>query len=151
MATQTAKGRRPEAVTQFAVFTPNRLGRLHDLIGIFGTHGVHVLALTVIDTTDCAIIRVIVDDPDRTRDLLAQQEFPFTESTLVVLEASSTDLGRLMAVLLQAEVNIHYLYSFIPHPNGKSILALSTEDNELAEQALTRSQFHTLRQGDISR
>ena len=151
MPTQTAQGRQPDAVVQFSVFTPNRLGRLHDLVGLFGTHGVHVLALMILDTTDSAIIRVIVDDPEKARELLSRDGFPFTESQMVVVEANSTDLGRLMSVLLQAELNVNYLYSFIPHPQGKSILALSMEDNEMAEQALRRQQFTTLRQTDISR
>jgi hypothetical protein len=56
-----------------------------------------------------------------------------------------------MAALLEAELNINYLYSFIPHPQDKSILALSMEDNDLAEQVLHRHQFRTLRQTDISR
>ena len=138
-------------MAQFAIFTPNRLGRLHDLVGLFAVHSVHVLALTVLDTTDSSIIRVIVDDPDRARELLQKEQFPFTESHVVAVEASPTDLARLMAVLLQAEVNINYLYSFIPQPQGKSMVALSLEDNELAEQALRRAHFNTLRQADISR
>jgi hypothetical protein len=151
MGMSTAKGRRPEPVTQFAIFTANRLGRLHDLIGLFGTHGIHVIALTVLDTTDSAIVRVVVDDPERARDLLKKEDVAFAENQLVVVEANSTDLGRLMAVLLQAELNINYLYSFIPHPNGKSIIAMSIEDNEMAEQALSREQFKILRQTDVSR
>ncbi len=105
----------------------------------------------VLDTTDSAIIRLVVDDPDRARELLVQEGFPFTESYLVVVEVDSSDLSRLMAVLLEAELNINYLYSFIPHPHGKSIVALSLEDNELADQALRRHQFKTLHQSDISR
>jgi hypothetical protein len=105
----------------------------------------------VLDTTESAIIRIVVDDPDQARKLLVQHGFPFTESTLVVVEAISTDLARLMSALLQTELNINYLYSFIPHPHGKSIIALSMEDNELAEQALRRQQFTTLRQVDLSR
>jgi hypothetical protein len=151
MPEQVAKARRADPVTQFSIFTPNRLGRLHDVIRLFGTHGVHVLGLMVLDTTDSAIIRAVVDDPDRARDLLNQEGFPFTESRLVVVEVTSTDLGRLMSVLLQAELNINYLYSFIPHPNGKSLLALSMEDNEMAENALKRQAFTVLRQVDVSR
>jgi hypothetical protein len=151
MATEVVKARQPERVVQFSVFTPNRLGRLHDLIGLLGNRGIHVLALMVLDTTDSAIIRAVVDDPGQARDLLAKEGFPFTESTLVAVEADSTELGRLMSVLLEAELNINYLYSFIPHPNGKTILGLSMEDNETAEQALRRHQFRTLRQADISR
>ena len=147
----TTKARRLDPVAQFSVFTPNRLGRLHDVVGLFATHGVHVLALMVLDTTDSAIIRVVVDDPDKARELLAKEGFPFTESQLVVVEANSTDLTRLMAALLQAELNVNYLYSFIPHPEGKSLIALSMEDNDTGEQALQRNQFRTLRQTDISR
>jgi hypothetical protein len=56
-----------------------------------------------------------------------------------------------MAALLEAELNINYLYSFIPHPQGKSILALSMEDNDMAEKILKRHQFPVLKQSDISR
>lgn len=151
MPVDTTRARRPDPVTQFSIFTPNRLGRLHDLIGLFAANDVHVLALMVLDTTDTAIIRVVVDDPDRARELLLRQGFPFGESVLVVVEAGTTDLARLMSILLQAELNINYLYSFIPHPHDKSIIGLSMEDNEMAEQALQRHQFRTLRQTDISR
>jgi hypothetical protein len=48
-------------------------------------------------------------------------------------------------------LNINYLYSFIPHPNGKSIVGLSMEDNEMAEHVLRRHQFPVLKQTDISR
>ncbi len=151
MAAETTQARRADPVTQFSVFTPNRLGRLHDLVRLLNAHGVHVLALMVLDTTDSAIIRTVVDDPDRARELLLREAFPFTESRLVVVEASSTDLTRLMAALLEAELNINYLYSFIPHPGGKTFLALSIEDNDLAEQTLRRHQFQVLRQSDLSR
>src|SRR5947209_12849676 len=105
MATETTKMRRVDPVIQFSVFTPNRLGRLHDLIRLFSARNVHVLALMVLDTTDSSIIRLVVDDPDRARDLLVQEGFPFTESYVVTVEVDSTELTRLMSALLQAELN----------------------------------------------
>ncbi len=152
MAEKTARGGRVERVRQFSVFTANRLGRLHDLIALLSSREVHVLALTVLDTTDSAIIRLVVDDPDTARELLVEQGFAFTESDLVVVEVdSATELGRLMAASLEAELNINYLYSFITHPEGNSMLALSIEDNEVAEQVLRKHQFRVLKQSDISR
>ena len=151
MGTETAKAGRADPVLQFSVFTPNRLGRLHDLTALLGAHDVHVIGLMVLDTTDSSIIRVVVDDPGRARELLLREHFCFTESRLVAVEVNPSELKRLMAVLLEAELNINYLYSFIPHPQGKSVLGLSMEDNELAEQALRRHQFRTLQQSDISR
>jgi hypothetical protein len=152
MPTTTIEGRRADSVIQFSVFTPNRLGRLNELVKLLGTHNVHVLALTVLDTTDSSIIRIVLDDPEKARDLMQQHGFAFTESTLVVVEMTSPDeLNRLISALLEAELNINYLYSFIPHSHGKSILGLSMEDNEMAEQVLKRHQFPVLKQADISR
>src|SRR5690349_8305862 len=152
MVAETTMSRNSEAVMQFSVFTPNRLGRLNELVRLLAARGVHVLAMTVMDATDSAIIRVVVDDPDKARRLLEKEGFPFTESALVVVEVGAPDqLARLMAALLEAELNINYLYSFIPHPNGKSILGLNMEDNEMAEHVLRRHQFPVLKQTDISR
>jgi hypothetical protein len=152
MSIQTSLEPQRDAVIQFSVFTPNRLGRLNELVRVLGTQNVHVLALTILDATDSAIIRVVLDDPEKGRALLQEQDFPFTESPLVVVAIDAADeLARLMAALLEAELNINYLYSFIPHPSGKSILGLNLEDNEMAEQVLQRHQFSVLRQADISR
>src|SRR6266478_5699456 len=142
MVVKAIPGRQRDAVKQFSVFTANRLGRLHDLTQLLNSHNVHVLAVTVLDTTDSAILRFVVDDPERARDLLHEHSFPFNESDLLVVEFdSATKLNELMAALLEAELNVNYLYSFIPHPNGKSLLALSMEDNDMGEQILTRHQF----------
>ena len=91
-------------------------------------------------------------DPDQARALLHEHGFAFTESNLLVVEVdAATELGRLMSALLEAELNINYLYSFIPHPQGKSLLALSMEDNEIGEQVLKKYGFRVLKQSDISR
>jgi hypothetical protein len=144
--------RRPDPVIQFSVFTPNRLGRLHDLITLLNSRDVHVMALAVLDTTDSSIIRLAVDDPDRARDLLNEHAFPFTESALLVVELNSvTELNALMSAMLGAELNINYLYTFIAQPASKPVLGLSMEDNELAEHVLRQHQFRILKQADISR
>lgn len=152
MSTETLASRHPQGVIQFSVFTANRLGRLHDLTHLLHTHAVDVLALTVVDLTDSAIIRCVVDDPEKARELMHQHDFPFTESPVVVVEVDTpAELNRAMAAMLEAELNINHLYSFIPHPRGKSIMALSMEDNEMGEQILKQHQFQVLRQADLSR
>lgn len=153
MPEQTIEGLRADPVQQFSVFTPNKLGRLHDLIALFGRHQVHVLALTVLDTTDSAVLRLVVDDPDRARALLAEQGFPFTQTEVVVVVEvdSDTKLQGVLTALIEAEININYLYSFIILPGFRSLLALSLEDREVATQALQRHQFKVLNQSDLSR
>src|SRR5580658_6605739 len=152
MTTRVSQGRQPDPVTQFSVFTENRMGRLHDLIGLLSSHSIHVLAVTVLDATETAIIRLVVDDPQAARRLLQDNGFAFTSCELLVVEIdAATQLPQLMAAFLEAEVNVHYMYSFIPHPQGKSILGVSMEDNEVGEKVLKSHGFRVLRQSDVSR
>src|SRR5882724_3650883 len=124
MATEIARGRRADPVIQFSVFTPNRLGRLHDLIALLAAKSVHVLGLTILDTTDSSIIRLVVDDPDGARELLLREGFPYTESKLVVVEAEPTELNRLMAALLEAELISTTCTRLSPIPRVSRSLAL---------------------------
>jgi hypothetical protein len=84
--------------------------------------------------------------------LLQDNGFAFTACELLVVEIdAATQLPQLMAAFLEAEVNVHYMYSFIPHPQGKSILGVSMEDNEVGEKVLKSHGFRVLRQSDVSR
>src|SRR3569832_9617 len=116
MAASITRGRRSDGVKQFSIFTANRLGRLHELIALIGSRNINVLALTVLDTTDSSIKRLVVDDTEQSRAVFKENDFALTESELIVVElASATDLPALMAALLQAEIIVNYIYSFIPH------------------------------------
>jgi hypothetical protein len=151
-APRTARGKTPERVDQFSVFIPNKLGRMHEVVRRLAQHEVHVLALTLLDTTDSTIIRLIVDDPDRARTLLGEYGFPFTETTIVAVEIEGErQLQDVLGSLLEAELNIHYTYPFLTRPGGKSALAISLEHPEVAEDALRRNQFRVLFQADLSR
>ncbi len=152
MSVETTSQPNRDRVRQFSVFTANRMGQLHELVGLLGAQNVHVLALTVLDSTDTAVIRLVVDDPEKARSLLVHHGVPFTEHEVVVVEFSSAaEFTKLVTTLLEAETNINYLYSFIPHPREKSLLAMSMEDNDIAETVLARHQFRVLKQADVSR
>lgn len=141
-----------DPVKQFSVFTENRVGRLHDLTSLFKAHNVHLIAITVLDTTDCAIDRLIVDDPDKARELMVNNDFPYAECEVLAVELTDeSQLNAVLSALLEAEINIHYLYSFIKRPDGKSAIAINTEDPEVAAQSLNRRGFRVLTQRDIAR
>ena len=141
-----------EPVKQFSVFIENRVGRLHDLVALLAKHNIHIMAMTTIDQTDTALDRMIVDDPDRARELMAANNFFFTECEVVAVEiANESQLGAVLSALLMVEVNLHYASSCLMRPRGKSALALSVEDNDLAASALNTRGFKVLTQRDISR
>jgi hypothetical protein len=141
-----------DPVKQFSIFIPNRVGQLYDLTALLAKHNVHIMAMTTLDTTDCAIDRLIVDDPDRARELMAATNFSFTECDVLTVEITNeAQLKGVLNALLTVEINIHYLYSFLVRPEGKSALALSVEDNDLAASALNTRGYRVLTQRDISR
>src|SRR5271170_7264753 len=85
---KTARGPQAEEVKQFSVFMENKVGRLHDIVKMFSQAHVHVVALSILDTADAAIVRLVVDDPDKARTLFLEHALAFTEVTLVVVELS---------------------------------------------------------------
>jgi len=141
-----------DPVKQFSVFAENRVGRLHDLAALFKEHNVHIMAITVLDTTDSAIFRVIVDDPEKARELMVNNDFPYTETEVLAVEiGDESKLKAVLAAIFEAEINVHYVYSFIKRPEGGAALAMSIEDGDVAAQALNRCGFKVLTQRDISR
>jgi hypothetical protein len=141
-----------DPVKQFSVFTENRLGRLHDLTGMLKEGNVHVMAITILDTTDSAIVRLVVDDPDKARELMINNDFPYTESEVLAVEITDeSELTGVLSALLEAEINLHYIYSFIKRPSFKGALAINVEDREVAAQSLGHRGFKVLTQADISR
>lgn len=141
-----------DPVKQFSVFCENRVGRLYDLTALLKDNNVHVMAMTVLDTTDSAIVRLVVDDPELARELMVNNDFPYTETDVLAVEITDeADLKGVLAALFEAEINVHYVYSFIKRPEGKSALAINAEDSDVAAQALNQRGFRALAQSDISR
>ncbi len=141
-----------DPVKQFSVFAENRVGRLHEVTSLLKKNNVHVMAITVLDTTDSAIVRLVVDDPDKARELMVLNAFPYGECDLIAVEISDeSELQGVLAALLEAEINIHYIYSFIKRPDGRSAVAINAEDHDVAIQALGKRGIRVLTQRDISR
>ncbi|NCZ53032.1 MAG: acetolactate synthase [Verrucomicrobia bacterium] len=134
------------------MFLANKAGRLLELIRILHSRQVHVVALTILDTTDSSIVRMVVDDPDQARAIFHEQAVAHTESTVVAVElAAATELPKVFSSLLEAEINILTTYAFLVRPEAKPALCLNLDDNELGGQVLSRGGFQLLGQGDISR
>src|SRR6266700_5170938 len=106
----TARGRDWPSVRQFNVFLENRLGALLDVVKRFETTDIHIVSLTVVDSADCAIIRIVLSDPERALEIFRQAKLPVTESDLLVVQLpeSTQPLLAICKTLLAAELNIHY-------------------------------------------
>ncbi len=141
-----------DPVKQFSVFAENRLGRLYDLTALLKDNHVHVMAITILDTTDSAIVRFIADDPDKARELMINNDFPYVECNVLAVEMTDeSQLKGILAALYEAELNVHYIYSFIKRPEGRCAIAINAEDDDVAAQSLNRRGYRVLTQRDIAR
>jgi len=139
-------------VVQFSIYADNKVGRLNEIVGLMAVHEVHIMAISILDTTDSSIVRMIVDYPEEAQHLLVAHQYSFVRSELIAVQMDSEeDIQKVTCALVQAEINIHYVYPFLVRPNGKYGLALSLEDNDLAAETLRRNQLKVIGQNDIAR
>ncbi|MEY2487019.1 MAG: hypothetical protein QOH39_2667 [Verrucomicrobiota bacterium] len=140
-------------VKQFSVFLPNKVGAMLDVVKMINAHETHVVALSVSESTDSAIARIVVSDPDRVQDLFRQNNVAFGICDVVVVELRevATQLVKLLAALFMAEVNVHFTYPLLTRPRGLAALAVHVDDNECATSVLLGAGFKILSQSDISR
>ena len=148
----TARGRDWPSVRQFNVFLENRLGALLDVVRRFETSDNHIVSLTVVDSADCAIIRIVLSDPERALEVFQQAKLPITESDLLVVQLPEEPqpLLRICKALLVAEINIHYAYPLLVGPQGRAALAIHVEDHENAAQTLQKQGFVLFTENDLS-
>jgi hypothetical protein len=139
-------------VIQFSIHADNKVGRLNEIVSLFAVHEVHIMALSILDTTDSSIIRLIVDYPEEAQHLLVEHNFSYVQSGLIAVEMDDESKIKIVtSALVQAEINIHYVYPFLVRPKGRYALALSLEDNDLAVETLQRHQLRVIGQNDIAR
>lgn len=150
---KTARGKPGPTIRQFSIFLENKCGRLLDLTRLFDETNIHILGLSVVDTTDSAVVRMVVDDPERAADLFQRNHIYFSDTGIIVAELpyGPDGLASMLTALLEAEINIYYTYSLIVRSNEHAVLAFHVEDHELAVEVLKRHGFTTLNQADLSR
>jgi len=147
----TARGRDWPSVRQFSVFLENRVGMMMELVRKFEGSNNRIIALSVLDSADCAIIRIVVSDPERARETFELAKMPFLEGDLLVVEVPDAvhPLAKICKALLAAEINISYAYPIMLNPKGNPALALHVEDHETAVATLQKQGFTVLTEKDL--
>lgn len=147
----TGRGRDWPSVRQFNVFLENRVGALMDLVRRFETANVRIITISIVDTADCAIIRLVLSDPERAYEILKSARLMFTESDLLVvgLPNNRQPFLAIFKTLLSAEINVHYAYPLLAGPHGEQVIALHVEDHEMAVQTLTGRGFTIYTERDL--
>lgn len=138
-------------VRQQSVFIENRVGQLLRLTRLFDQADIRILAVSVVNSVDCAICRMILDEPDRAYDVLSNARFQVSEAELVVvsLPHGRRALLHTWGALLGGEINIHYTYPLLIQPKGSPAIAVLPDSIEQAVQLLRERGFEVLDQQDL--
>jgi hypothetical protein len=139
-------------VLQFSIFLRNRVGAFLDVVRMLGEHHVAVLATSIESSSDTAIVRIVVSDPESVEGIFHLNAIPHAVSPVLVVELKGAfQLGEVLSALLAAEVNIYGSYALLSRPNDLPALALHIEDYECGYSVLKAAGFALLDQSDISR
>jgi hypothetical protein len=149
--TRGGSGFESTRIRQFTIFLENRVGRLTLLMrAIEGRVGT-VVALSIEESADSALVRLICSNPDASREALRAEGFSFSETDILAVELPRKNRQPLIAIctaLLAAEINIHYAYPLLATPHGPA-LALYVDDPTLAAQLLIRKGFTLIGETDL--
>lgn len=142
-----------EPVRQFSVMLPNRAGALAALAKLLRASAIEVIGLSVQDSRDATVARLVVSDPDTTEQIFIEKGIPHATCELVVvaLRESGPGLLQCLDTLMIAETNIDFAYALLPSTKNQSMLAMHVEDYEFAVAILHQSGFKLMYQEDLSR
>lgn len=149
---ETMQGFDAPRVTQFSVFLDNRVGQLMEILrSLEEPGGCNLCAISVLESSDHAVVRMITDDARCARLQFSQHGLSFTEIEVLVVELEDEHtLGTLCGHLLGAELNIHFMYPLLC-PEGPARIALAVDDPTFAGQILRRKAYRLMGEADLKR
>ena len=126
-------------IKQLSVFVENKHGRLEAIIDALGKNGVNIRALSIADTTDFGILRVIVDDYQKAKSALDEIGVisKVTEVVAVYIDDRTGGLHSILKVISDAGIGIEYMYAFLGRTEGKALMVVKADDEEILAEVLT--------------
>ena len=138
-------------IRQISIFLENRPGQLSQMCRALADAGINIATLSLADTSDFGIVRLIVDDHEKARDVLLDggHAVKVTQVVAVCVPDRPGGMAGVMTVLDEAGANIEYSYAFAFHRGEKAVLVFRFSDNEKAEAALAKAGYTTLAESQV--
>ena len=148
---QTMRGLDWPCLHQFCVFMENRVGKLHELLRKLERHDLRVASLSLVDSVDFAVARLVVDHVDHAREILTLGGHTFTEADIlgVQLPQTSQPFTEVLQTLMTAEINVHYIYSIPQVRSGRRAAAIHADNLDQAIIVLKKAGFELLTEDDL--
>jgi hypothetical protein len=133
-------------VEQISVFLENRTGRLAEITRVLGDAGINIRALSLADTSDFGILRLIVSDNEKAKEALKEHGFTVGKTSVVAVEVEDRPggLNRILEILSKEDVNVEYMYAFVQHSGANALMVFRFDDIDAAVKVLTDNNIKVL-------
>lgn len=121
-------------VKQISIFIENRSGRLREVAEILGKNKINIRALSLADTSDYGILRLILDKPEEALVVLKKANFTLSETDVIAVEVKDSPggLAEVLNILGNAGINVEYMYAFVEKSSDNAVMIFRIEDIEKA-------------------
>ena len=149
--TETMQGRTWPCLRQFCVFLENRVGKLSDLMRQVESLDTRVLAMSIVDSVDFAMVRLMFNNSDRAREKLELSGFLYSESDVVGVELSEVEkpFHEVCMTLVKAEINIHHAYPLLYRRRGHGAVAMFVDNVDGALSVLNNAGHKVITESDL--
>lgn len=133
-------------VEQISIFVENKAGRLAEVTRVLSEAGVNIRALSLADTSDFGILRLIVDNNDKAKAVLKERGFTVGKTDVVAVEVEDSPggLSRILDILSQQNVNVEYMYAFVQHSGKDAVIIFRFDDINTAVKLLQENDVRVL-------
>ena len=138
-------------IRQVSVFIENKSGRLSDVIEFLGDNGINIRALSLADTSDFGILRLIVNDPERAYNLLREKDFTVgsTDVIAVAVPDNPGGLASVLKLLKDHDVSVEYMYAYVEHSTDYAVMIFRFEDTDKTLELLKSNNVKLLSGSEI--
>ena len=138
-------------VKQISIFLENKKGRLLEALKVLGREKVNIRALSIADTNDFGILRLIVADPEKAKVVLEQDGFTVKESDVIAIVVTDEPggLANVLSVLNKADINVEYIYAFADKQEADAVVVLRTENIDEGVKTLKKAGVKMLSPKEI--
>jgi len=138
-------------ITQISVFLENRKGRLYEVCSLLGKNKINIRALTIAETPEFGILRIVVDKPQEAIKILKNNGFTanLTDIVAVEVEDKPSGLAGILKILSAGDINVEYMYGFLEKSSDKALLVFRFEDPDKAIKILHKNKIRVVNKDDI--
>ncbi|MDI1472446.1 MAG: ACT domain-containing protein [Thermodesulfovibrio sp.] len=138
-------------IKQLSVFLENKRGRLYEALKALADSNINIRALSIADTSEFGILRMIVTDPEKAKEILEKNEFTVKLTNVIAMAVKDKPggLAEALKYLYDANINIEYIYAFVEKSGEKAVVVLRTENLDKTISILQESNIKLLTWDDV--